>query len=159
MVFIIIVQYIAGGIIFGFESYDLPYISFNYNTDQIFTMNLFSYIILAGVTKLPMYTIIVLFCTFMGVINNHTSMNMILTLIIFIISDTAIAEWSKFEGILFISRILITNNWDFSQYLFGQISPIKGLTPILSGVICLLYGILLLYITIHKFKNKDIVNV
>ena len=106
-----------------------------------------------------MYTIIVLFCTFMGVINNHTSMNMILTLIIFIISDTAIAEWSKFEGILFISRILITNNWDFSQYLFGQISPIKGLTPILSGVICLLYGILLLYITIHKFKNKDIVNV
>ena len=60
MVFIIIVQYIAGGIIFGFESYDLPYISFNYNTDQIFTMNLFSYIILAGVTKLPMYTIIVL---------------------------------------------------------------------------------------------------
>ena len=159
MVFIIIVQYIAGGIIFGFESYDLPYISFNYNTDQIFTMNLFSYIIFVGVTKLPMYTIIVLFCTFMGVINNHTSMNMILTLIIFIISDTAIAEWSKFEGILFISRILITNNWDFSQYLFGQISPIKGLTPILSGVICLLYGILLLYITIHKFKNKDIVNV
>ena len=159
MVFIIIVQYIAGGIIFGFESYDLPYISFDYNTDQIFTMNLFSYTILAGVTKLPMYTIIVLFCTFMGVINNHTSMNMILTLIIFIVSDTAIAEWSKFEGILFISRILITNNWDFSQYLFGQISPIKGLTPILSGVICLLYGILLLYITIHKFKNKDIVNV
>ena len=117
------------------------------------------FIIIVGVTKLPMYTIIVLFCTFMGVINNHTSMNMILTLIIFIISDTAIAEWSKFEGILFISRILITNNWDFSQYLFGQISPIKGLTPILSGVICLLYGILLLYITIHKFKNKDIVNV
>ena len=60
-------------------------------------MNLFSYITLIGLAKLTMYIIIIAFCVFMSVVNNHMAMTMILTLIIFIIGSTPIAEWSKVE--------------------------------------------------------------
>ena len=62
MVVIIITQYIVGEIIFGFDSYDLHYIGYDFKAGQVFTMNLFSYILLVGLSKIPMYLIISLFC-------------------------------------------------------------------------------------------------
>ena len=39
MIFIAFVQYIVGGIIFGFDSYTYNYIGYNYNTSQVFILN------------------------------------------------------------------------------------------------------------------------
>ncbi len=158
MLFLIVAQYIVGGIIFGFDSYKLNYIGYDYNSQQVVNMNLFSYVILVAVSKLPIYIIIILFCIFMGVINNHTAMTMILTLIIFLICSTAIAEWSKVEGMGNLTKYLITNNWDFSTYLFGQTSPINGINLGFSVLIYLIYFLALLMIIIYKFSRKEIFN-
>lgn len=156
MLFIIIAQYIVGGIIFGFDSYRLEFIGYDYNNEQIINMNLFSYILLVGLSKLPMYIIIILFCIFMGVTNNNMAMTMILTLIIFIIFSTVIAEWSKVETFSTVTRFFITNNWDFSTYLFGQLSDIEGVKLSSSIVIYLIYMLILLNTVIHKFNKKEI---
>lgn len=158
MLFLIVAQYIVGGIIFGFDSYGLNYIGYDYNIEQVVNMNLFSYVILVAASKLPIYIIIILFCIFMGVINNHTAMTMILTLIIFLIFNIVIAEWSKVESLAEKTRFLITNNWDYSTYLFGQTSDINGINFIFSVVIYLIYMILLLIVAIHNFKKKEINN-
>lgn len=159
MIFLIVTQYIVGGITFGFDSYRVNYIGYDYNNEQIVNMDLFSYVLLVTASKLPIYIIIILFCIFMGVINNHTAMTMILTLIIFLICSTAIAEWSKVKELGNLTKYLITNNWDFSTYLFGQTSEIVGINLGFSIFIYLVYTILLLVITIYKFNKKEINNV
>ena len=159
MLFLIVAQYIVGGITFGFDNYRLNYIGYDYNNEQIVNINLFSYVLLVAVSKLPIYIIIILFCIFMGVINNYTAMTMILTLIIFLICSTAIAEWSKVEELGNLTKYLITNNWDFSTYLFGQTSEIVGINLGFSIFIYFIYTILLLTMAIYKFNKKEINNV
>lgn len=158
MLFIAIAQYIVGGIIFGFDSYRLEFIGYDYNNEQIINMNLFSYILLVSLSKLPIYIIIILFCIFMSVTNNNMAMTMILTLIIFIIFSTVIAEWSKVETFSIVTRFFITNNWDFSTYLFGQLSDIEGVKLSNSIVIYLIYMLILLRIAIYTFNKKEINN-
>ena len=159
MLIVLITQFIVGGVIFGFDSYKLDYIGYNFNNEQVFTMNLFMYNILFGISKLPMYIIMILFCIFIGVVNNHTSMSMILTLIIFLISDIVLKEWSKVEALSLVTRYFITNNWDFSIYLFGGISDISGVTLIGSIVIYIVYIVILLALSIYMFNRKEIKNV
>lgn len=158
IIFIIISQYIIGGVIFGFDSYKIKYIGYDYNNEQIITMSLVSYVVTTALLKIPMYMIIVLFCIFIGVINNHTSMSMILTLIIFLISNTILVEWSKVESLSIITRYFITNNWDFNTYMFGQISDISGVTLFGSIINCLIHSLILLYLSITFFNKKEIVN-
>lgn len=158
MIFIIVVQYIVGGVVFGFDSYDLEYIGYDLVTNQIITMNLFNYVIIVGVLKLPMYILVIMFCICMGTMNNHTAMSMILTLIIFVVSSTIIAEFSKLEALSLVTRYFVTNNWDFSIYLFGQVSSINGVTFIGSIINCLIHGITLLYLSTKIFNKKEILN-
>ncbi len=158
MVFVIIVQYIVGGVIFGFDSYKLEYIGCNYNTGELIHMNLFEYVIIVGLSKLPMYIIIIAFCMLIGTLNNHTSMSMILTLIIFLIGYRILPEWSKVESLNVVARYFVTNNWDFSKYLFGQVSDTSGISLYSSIVVCLIHLSIFLYLTIHKFNRKEIYN-
>lgn len=169
MIVIIIIQYLVGGIIWGFDSYELGYIGYNYNKldhivfysdiKEIFVMNIFNYIILVAITKLPMYIMIILFCIFLGIINNHTSMSMILTLIIFLISSIVLTEWSKVEALSSITRFFVTMNWDFSKYLFGQVSDISGVTFWSSIKIYALHLIIIMFVSIRCFNKKEINNV
>ena len=158
MVFIVIIQYIVGGILFGFDSYSVSYIGYNYNNNQVFKMNLFQYLLLDGLAKLPMYILVIIFCIFIGTVNSNIIMTMILILVTFIICSTAIAEWSKYEGLTFIAKYFITNNWDFSKYLFGASSNLNGQTPLFSLVVYLVYTLLLLFLTINRFTRKDVYN-
>lgn len=159
MLFVIIVQYIVGGIIFGFDSYKIEYIGGNYNTGELIHMNLFEYVIIVGLSKLPMYIIIIAFCMLIGTLNNHTSMSMILTLIIFLIGYRVLPIWSGVDSLNVVARYFVTNNWDFSTYLFGKISDLKGVTLYSSIIVYLIHLSIFLYLTMRKFNRKEILNV
>ena len=158
MIFIVLIQYIVGGILFDFNSYSVSYIGYNFNNNQVFTMNLFQYLLLDGLAKLPMYIFVIIFCIFIGTINSNITMTIILILITFIICSTVIAEWSKYEGLTFIAKYFITNNWDFSKYLFGASSNLSGQTLLFSLIVYLVYTLLLLFLTINRFIRKDVYN-
>ena len=159
MIFIIITQYIVGGIIFGFDSYKLDYIDYNHNKGQIVTVNLLIYILLVGLAKIPMYAIISIFATLMSTIFNNISITLILTLIVFYFGNTVIAEWTRERTIATVTKYFITNNWDFSQYLFGQVSDVYDLSFSFSLIIYTIYLVLVLGILIKVFNKKEIKNV
>lgn len=156
MIFVVLIQYLIGGFMFGFDSYSYQYIGYDYINEQVFTMNLFAYILLVGITKIPMYIIVILFCIFIGTFNKNIAMSMILTLIIFLITNTIIFEWSKVESLSIITRFFITNNWDFSIYLFGNTSSISGINLGYSIIIYLVYFILLFKLALIKFNKLEI---
>ena len=153
MLVTILFQFIIGGIIFGFDSYKSDYIIYNYEKAQIIEVNLVKYIALVAITKLPIFIIIIIFCVFMGIINNNISLNIILTIIIFILSNTILEELSKNGGIYIIDKFFITSNWDFSQYLFSGNS---GTNLISSIIVYLIYLVVMIELTINKFNKKEI---
>lgn len=156
MIFIGIVQFFVGGLTFGFDSYANSYVGYDINNNILFNMNLLSYLIISGITKLPEYIIISLFCIFIGIFNKNIAMSMILTLMICIFANTALAEWSKVDALSKITRYFITNNWNFSTYLFGNISSINGINLWHSIVVYFVYFVLLLKITVFKFKKLEV---
>ena len=156
MIFTVIIQYLVGGFIFGFDSYALDYIGYDYTNGQVFTMNLFAYITLVGITKLPMYIIVILFCVFIGTFNKNIAMSMILTLIAFLFTNTILVEWSKVESLSIVTRFFITNNWDFSIYLFGNTSSISGINLWHSMMIYLIYFILFFKLALMKFNKIEV---
>lgn len=159
IMFVITIQFIAGGIVFGFNSYKLGYIGYDYANGKIMIISLFNYIILVGLSKMPMYIMVIVFCMFIGTINNNIPMSIILSTIVFILAKSTIAEFSKIPTISIISRFLITNNWDFSIYLFGASSNINGVNVIFSTVIYIIYIVILLKLLVKKFEKKEINNI
>ncbi len=153
-----IIQYFIGGFIYGFNSYELEYICYNFNDNQIITMNIFKYLLLVALTKIPIFIIIILFCILIGILSKHTSLALILTLIIFFASNTLIAEWAKVEKFSKVSRYFITMNWDFSKFLFGRISDISGINIAHSLMIYVLHFILLFGLSVYCFNKKDVLN-
>ena len=106
-----------------------------------------------------MYAIISIFATLMSTIFNNISITLILTLIVFYFGNTVIADWSKERTIATVTKYFITNNWDFSQYLFGQVSDVYGLSFPFSLIIYTIYLVLILGILIKVFNKKEIKNV
>lgn len=159
MIFVVSAQYIIGGLLFGFESYNLEYIGYDYYNETVLRISLFKYILIIGISKLPMYIMIIAFCVFIGTANKHTSMSMILTLIIFLISNTIIKEWSRVDSISILTRYFITNNWDFSVYLWGQKAEVSGINIGSSILIYVLHLTFLLCLSLRIFNRKEINNV
>jgi ABC-type transport system involved in multi-copper enzyme maturation permease subunit len=155
MLFIGIVQFFVGGIIFGFDSYSNQYIGYNINSQKIFSISLLTYFIINGILKIPEYLIISLFCILIGISNKNITMSMIITLIICLFCNTILVEWSKVDALASITRFFITNNWDFSIYLFGNISNINGINLWYSVIIYIIYFVLLLKMSIGKFKKLE----
>ena len=156
MIFVAFTQYIVGGVMFGFDSYNLKYIG--YNSKEIFTINLLVYSLLVGISKLPLYIITTLICLCLSVINCNSAMTMTLSLGIFIIGNSVLSLWSEVEKVSKITRYFITNNWDFSKYLFGGISKIDNINLLFSSVIYILYFIALSTIIFKIFDKKEIKN-
>ncbi len=148
VIIIAIFQYILGGLLFGFDSYNLEAIRYNHITQQIDTMSLSNYMILMFFSKIPMYLILTIVSLLLGTITSNMAINILFSLGLYLISS---------EGILLnnISKYLFIYNWDISKYLFGGMSGIGVIQPILISSFTALFIIITL---IYIFKNKDIVN-
>lgn len=145
---IIVFQYMLGGLLFGFDSYSLEAIRYNHITQQIETMSLNNYMILMFFSKVPMYIILTIFSLLLGTITNNMAINILFSLGLYLISS---------EGILFnnISKYLFIYNWDISKYLFGGMSGVGIIQPVLISVFSTLFIIIALT---YIFKNKDVVS-
>lgn len=138
---IIALQYLIGGLLFGFNSYGLEAIRYNPITKDIVTMNLNEYMIILILSKMPMYILLTLASLLFGVVTNNIALNILISLGLYIISTFEILVNN-------ISKFLFIFNWDISKYIFTDLK-----IPILiSFVSAIFITIILIYI----FNNKDI---
>lgn len=146
MIFIILLQYLLGGLLFGFDSYNLDAIRYNTFTQEIETMSLINYMILLVLSKIPVYLLLTLISLLFGVITNNIALNILISISLYIISNLEIL-------INNISKYIFIYNWDISKYLFTSDKLI--IQSILISIISFLITVTLLFIV---FKNKDIKN-
>ena len=155
--FIVLSQLIIGGIIHGFDSLSTPAIIYNYTTNSVQTINITSYIALIGICKFPIYLLLTTLAFTCSTIFTNTALAVAVPFLGYIASTII----NQFALLYDIKQIIyfVTPNWDFTYYLFGGTPMFKGLTPIFSFIVCLVYFAIMLIINAIVFKKRDIKNI
>ena len=146
VIILVVIQYLLGGFLFGFESYSLEAIRYNTFSQDIETMNLAQYMLVVSLSKILMYIILSGFSLLFGIITNNMALNILISLGIYFLST--------FKTLLNnITKYLFIYNWDISQYLFTDNASLQQ-ALIISGISLLIIFSFLIFI----FKNKDVKN-
>ena len=155
--FIYAFQLVAGGIINGFDGLSIPAIVYNFDTNQVETINLLAYVALIGVCKLPIYILLTTLAFACSTIFTNTALAVAVPFLGYIGSSiiNQLALLYDFKQIIYF----VTPNWDLTYYLFGGTPLFKGTTVPFSIAICLVYLVVMLVISSIVFKKRDIKNI
>ena len=153
----IIIQLIIGSIIYGIDSLSTPVIVYNYVSQTVETINLFKYLLVQTLAILPEFILISTIAFTLSTVFLSTSLANTLT-IIGIFGSNLIALYAQVYEIE-ILKYFITLNWDWTVYLYGGTSPYIGVTFPFSVMICIIYLVILLTLSLIVFKKRNIKNI
>ena len=155
--FITICQTLIGGIIFGFDGLSIPAIVYNFDTNSVETINLFGYVALIGICKLPIYILLTTLAFACSTIFTNTALAVAVPFLGYIGASiiNQLALLYDFKQIIYF----VTPNWDLTYYLFGGSPLFKGLTAPFSLIICTIYLLIMLVVSLIVFKKRDIKNI
>ena len=154
---IILMELLVGGIVFGFNSLSVPVVEYNFNTTQLETLNIFTYIGIEILTQLPMIILLATLAFALSTIFTNSALAITIALLGFMspsIINTLVIQY-KVE----FMRYFVTMNWDLSEYLFGKLPTMQGMTLEFSIVMCIIYLFAMLIPTFIIFKKKNIKNI
>ncbi len=157
IVFLILLQLVIGGILFGFDSINLGMIIYDFNIEKIRSINIFVYMIIRILAKVPMLIIIINLSFLLGIVLNNIIGPFSIGMIIYTFSEVINNIIITYN--LSFMKYFITLNWNFKDYLFGGISTFKYLDIKKSILIFIIYDIILLGIMFISFKRKNIKNI
>ena len=162
MLFIIIVtvllmQFVVGGIIQGFDTFATPAVVYDHTTNQIGEMNIAVYLIMQILGKLPIYVLLMTLAFAFSTIFANSALAITITLLGYMGAPfvNALAQAYNLDWI----RFFVTPNWDLTQYFFGGLPEFQGTTPIFSIGIIIIYMLIMLIPTFIIFKKKNIKNI
>lgn len=154
ILFIIMIQFLTGGFVYGFEDYGEPLIQYNFNTQNVMEINVFCSVVILMLAKIPMYLLVLSITFAMSTISCNTALSIVVGILIYLSKNVIYLN----ENTQFL-RYLLPVNWDFTMYLYGKLPEVSFLKIDLSIMICLISFILIMLITFECFKNKDIKNI
>ena len=154
---ILAMELIVGGIVFGFDSLSIPVIEYNLGTNMIQEINVFSYLGMSILTSLPIVILLGTLSFALSTIFTNAPVAIALPLLGYM-GTAVINQLAIIYNIGFL-KYFVTLNWDFSQYLFGGMPLMEGLTPVFSAIICVVYFLIMMIPTFIIFKKKNIKNI
>ena len=154
---ILILQFIIGGIVYGFGTYMMNVVQFDFTTNSIVTLNIFAYLGLIFVCKLPIFILIGTLAFALSTLFLNSPLAVALPILGYMGSDVInmIAISYKWDWV----KYFVTPNWDLSQYLFGGTPMFSGISVEFSITICAIYFVIMLVASIVSFKKRNIKNV
>jgi len=149
-----IIEVIVGSICFGIDSLNIPVLMYNYNTNSLIKHNVFIYMLITILCKVPMYILLLTLSFSISTIFRSSSLANTLTILAYLFKDIFYTIFSVFQ-IEFL-KYFVTFNWDFTEYLYGRIPTIENLTLTISIIICLFYYLIMIIPTFIVFKKRNI---
>lgn len=154
---LVIIQLLIGGMFLGIQSLKQNMVVYDLATSKIIILNIFTYMFIRILFKLPMIIIILNVSFALNILLNSVvapfSISMLLYTFSEVINTMAINYNVKFM------KYFITLNWNFNNYLFGTLPKYQYLNLKNSILIFLIYDIMLLGIIFISFTKKNIKNV
>ncbi len=152
-----IIQLIVGGIFFGFDSLSSKVVVYSNLSDSVSYIGIFQYTLLNIISLLPKFILLSTLAFAASTIFNNTALAIITGFVGYMGTDILGAILSSIDK-PFI-KYFIGYNWDLSPYIFNSNPVIKGLTLVLSIIICIIYLLILIIPSFIVFKNRDIKNI
>ena len=157
IVSIILMELIVGSIIFGTSSLSIPVVQYNFNIHALEYMNIFKYLSLNILAQLPIVVLLATLAFSFSTLFTNSAVSIALPLLGYMSAST-INVLAVHYNIKFI-KYFVTPNWDLSQYLFGKLPMLEGMTRNFSIIICLIYFAIMISTTFTVFKRKNIKNI
>ena len=154
---IMLMQFIVGGIIFGFDSFGTPTIEYDFNAHEIQEMNIASYMLIQTIGKLPIYVLLMTLSFALSTLFNNSAVAITLTLLGYM--GSSMINMIGLQMDLDWIRYFVTPNWDLTQHFFGALPMYEGTTIEFSIVINAIYFIIMLIPTYIVFKKRNIKNI
>ena len=157
IIVIAIAQLLIGSIVFGFDSLSTPAIVYNFDTNQVETLNVFAYVALVGICKLPIYILLTTLAFACSTIFTNTALAVAVPFLGYMGANliNQLAIMYKIKQVIYF----VTPNWDLTQFLFGGTPLFKELTLPFSISICIIYFLIMVAISCIVFKKRDIKNI
>lgn len=153
----ILMELIVGSIVFGTSSLSIPVVQYNFNTHALEHMNIFKYLSLNVLAQLPIVVLLATLAFSFSTLFTNSAVSIALPLLGYMSAST-INVLAVHYNIKFI-KYFVTPNWDLSQYLFGNLPMLEGMTRNFSIIICLIYFAIMISTTFTVFKRKNIKNI
>ena len=153
----IIMQILVGGILFGFESLEVPVIAYNFSTNVLEEINIFMYLGIQTLTQLPMIILLGTLAFAISTIFSNSALAITISLLGYM--STSIINQLIIGYNLSYMKYFVTMNWDLSQYLFGNLPSMQGMNITMSIITCIIYLLVMLIPTFIIFKKRNIKNI
>ena len=157
IVITIFLQLIVGGIFFGFDSLSIPAIVYNYQTNSLIQINIAKYVSIIALGKLPIYILIGTLAFVLSTLFNNTGVAITISLLGYMASSI-VNQFAYYYNIKWL-KFFVTPNWDFTQFLYGKLPQMEGLTMPFSLIICIIYFAIMMIPAFVVFKKKNIKNI
>lgn len=157
-VFVVIAQFIIGGISNGFGGYGVQTVIYNFNTNSVEQIGTIKHLLLSFLAKMPQFLLLMTLAFSLSTIFTNTAIAIALPL--FGMSGAEIINlllytYEKARFLIFF----VTPNWNLNQYMFGRLPQVEQLSLPFSITICLVYFIIMLVVDIIVFNKKEIKNI
>lgn len=154
---VVAMEIIVGGVIFGLDSLSVPILQYNFTTGNLETLNVFEFLGIQILTQLPKMILLATLAFACSTLFTNSAVAIALPLLGFMSADTINLLVIQFK--VQFMRIFVSMNWNFEEYLYGNLPKMEGMTFGFSVVICLLYWVVMLIPTFIAFQKKNIKNI
>lgn len=154
---IAIMQLIVGGIFFGFDSLKIPVVEYNYNTGELTEISLFQKVVMTSIGKLPIYILIGTLAFALSTIFTNTAVAITISLLGYMASNI-LNQFVYYYKVAWL-KYFVTPNWDFTQFFYGKLPTVEGLSVPFSIAICIIYFAIMIIPTFIVFRKKNIKNI
>lgn len=154
---LIIMQMIIGGIMFGYDSLSVPVLQYNFNSNTLESMNVFVCLGINILVQLPTIIILATIAFALSTIVANSAVAIAVPLLIYMSSD--VINMLVVQNNVQFMKFFITVNWNFGEYLFGNLPSMEGITLGFSAIICTIYLLIIIIPTFVNFKKKNIKNI
>ncbi len=153
----VVFQVIVGGVVFGFDSLSIPAVVYNFNTNSVVTYNMFEYVLIIAVNKLPIYVLL----TTLSFALSSIFANTVIAVVLPILGNVASAVINQLASVYSIRELAVfpTLNWDFSQFLFGRLPAYEFTSLGFAACVCVVYWAIMVSVAWIAFRKREIKNV
>lgn len=154
---VVAMELIVGGIIFGFDSLAVPVLEYNFTTGSLEVINIFTYLGIEILTGLPKIILLATLAFACSTLFTNSAVAIAIPLLGFMSADMINMLVIQFK--VQFMKLFVSLNWNFEEYLFGNLPSMEGMTCGFSVIICMIYFVVMLIPTFIAFKKKNIKNI
>ena len=153
----VVAEILVGGIILGFDSLSTPVVVYNFNTNSLESYNIFKYLLIETVAKLPMFVLL----TTLAFTISTLFINSAIAIIIPILGNIAGGIINLYASTYSIKQLKFfpTLNWDLTEFLFGKLPSYEYTNLKFAILMNVMYLVIMLAISFMSFKKRQIKNI